>query len=331
MRAIQFDQAGAAKDVLGEVSIEPTPPGPGEILVKVAYSAVNPTDVKRRSSGRELPNFSPITPGNDGSGVIEAIGEGVDPDCLGDNVWIFGAQAGRPGGTTAEYCTLPHWMAPPLPEGISLEHGACLGVPAVTAYYGIFADGLIDGMAVLVSGGAGRVGSYAVQMAKLGGALVIATAGNDENTAHAAALGADHVINYKTEDVVARIMEITNGRGVNRVCEVAFGANIDMFPEICADNASIMTYSSDAVAEPVMPFLPMMFKNIAIRPFSIYALTETVKWDSFMAINDMLLRDSLQHRIAKKLPFTLDGVVAAHEAIETDAVTGVCLIEVSPD
>lgn len=330
MQAIQFDQAGAAKDVLNDVTIKPTPPAPGEVLVKVAYSAVNPTDVKRRSSGRELGQFSPITPGNDGSGVIEAVGEGVDPDCIGDNVWIFGAQAGRPGGTTAEYCTLPHWMAPPLPEGVSLEHGACLGVPAVTAYHGIFSDGLIDGMTILVSGGAGRVGSYAVQMAKLGGALVIATAGTDENTAHAASLGADHVINYKTEDVAARINDITNGRGVNRVCEVAFGANIDLFPEICADNATIMTYSSDAVAEPKMPFLPMMFKNIAIRPFTIYALHEMTKWDTFMAINDMLLSDSLAHKIDKRHPFTLEGVVAAHEDIESDAVKGVCLIEVSP-
>lgn len=328
MRAIQFEQAGAAADVLRDVSIEPTPPATGEVLVKVAYSAVNPTDVKRRSSGRELGQFSPITPGNDGSGVIEAVGEGVDPDCIGDNVWIFGAQAGRAGGTTAEYCTLPHWMAPPLPEGVNLEHGACLGVPAVTAYHGIFADGLIDGMTVLVSGGAGRVGSYAVQMAKLGGALVIATAGNDENTAQAKSLGADHVINYKTDDVAARINDITNGRGVNRVCEVAFGANIGLFPQICADNATIMTYSSDAVAEPKMPFLPMMFKNIAIRPFTIYALHEMTKWDTFMAINDMLLSDSLTHKIGQRHPFTRDRAVAAHEAIENDTAGGVCLIEV---
>lgn len=330
MRAIQFDTAGAAKDVLSDVTIEPTPPGPGEVLVKVAYSAVNPTDVKRRGSGRELPHFSPIIPGNDGAGVIEVVGEGVDPACVGDNVWIFGAQSGRPDGTTAEYCTLPHWMAPPLPDGVSLEHGACLGVPAVTAYHGIFSDGLVDGMTVLVSGGAGRVGSYAVQMAKLGGATVIATAGSDENTAYAVSLGADYVINYKSEDVVARINEITDGRGVDRVCEVAFGANIKMFPEICADNAMITTYSSDAVAEPVMPFLPMMFKNISIRPFSIYALSETVKWDAFMAIDDMLTSGSLQHRIGQKHAFTLDGVVAAHEAIENDEAKGVCLIEVSP-
>ena len=331
MRAIQFDTAGAAKDVLNDVTMEPTQPAPGEVLVKVAYSAVNPTDVKRRGSGRELPNFSPIIPGNDGAGVVEAVGEGVDPTCVGDNVWIFGAQAGRPGGTTAEYCTLPHWMAPPLPEGVSLEHGACLGVPAVTAYHGIFSDGLVDGMTVLVSGGAGRVGSYAVQMAKLGGATVIATAGTDDNTAYATSLGADHVINYKTEDVAARVMEITDGRGVDRACEVAFGANINLFPEICANNAVVTTYSSDANDTPTMPFLQLMFKNITIRPFSIYALPETAKWDAFLAINDMLTSGSLRHRIAKKCPFNLDGVIAAHEAIETDTVAGVCLIEVSTE
>lgn len=329
MRAIQFDTAGTARDVLTEVTVEPTPPAPGEVLVKVAYSAVNPTDVKRRGSGRELPNFSPIVPGNDGSGLIEAVGDGVDPTCIGTPVWIFGAQAGRPGGTSAEYCTLPHWMAPPLPENITLEEGACLGVPAVTAYHGIFGDGLVDGMTVLVSGGAGRVGSYAVQMAKLGGANVIATVGNDDNAAHASSLGADHVINYKSEDVARRVLDITGGKGVERVCEVAFGANIDLFPEICAENAVVATYSSDAVAEPTMPFLAMMFKNISIHPFSIYALTDQAKWNAFMAVNDMLASGSLRHRIAKKHPFTLDGVIAAHEDIETDAVTGVCLIEVS--
>lgn len=330
MRTMQFDTAGAANDVLDEVISAPIAPAPGEVLVKIAYSAVNPTDVKRRSSGRELPHFSSIISGNDGAGVIEAVGEGVDPACVGDHVWVFGAQAGRPNGTTAEYCTLPHWMAPPLPDGTRLEHGACLGVPAVTAYHGVFSDGLVDGMTILVSGGAGRVGSYAVQMAKLGGATVIATAGSDENTSYAASLGADHVINYKSEDVVARVSEITGGRGVDRVCEVAFGANINLFPEICANNAVVTTYSSDAIETPVMPFLQLMFKNITIRPFSIYALPETVKWDAFMAINDMLASNSLQHRIGQKHPFTLDGVVAAHEAIENDTVKGVCLIEVSP-
>jgi len=330
MRAIQFDQAGAAADVLGEVSIEPTPPGPGEVLVKVAYSAVNPTDVKRRGSGRELPNFSPITTCNDGAGIIEAIGDEVDPAFVGSSVWIFGAQAGRPEGTAAEYCTLPHWMAPPLPKGTNLEEGACLGVPAVTAYHGIFSDGLVDGMTILVSGGAGRVGSYAVQMAKLGGATVITTVGNEDNAAYASTLGADHVINYRTDDVAARVLEITEGRGVDRVCEVAFGANINMFPEICANNAVVTTYSSDADETPVMPFAPLMFKNITIRPFSIYALTEQVKWHAFTAINDMLVSGSLRHRIAKRVPFTLEGVVEAHESIETNSVPGVCLIEVSP-
>lgn len=331
MRAIQFDTAGAAKDVLTDVTTDPTPPGPGEVLVKVAYAAVNPTDVKRRGSGRELPNFSPITTCNDGAGIIEAVGAEVDPAIVGTRVWIFGAQAGRPGGTAAEYCTLPHWMAPPLPDGTSLEEGACLGVPAVTAYHGIFCDGLVDGMTVLVSGGAGRVGSYAVQMAKLGGATVIATVGNDDNAAHASGLGADHVIDYKRDDVVRQVADMTEGRGVDRVCEVAFGANINLFPEICANNAVITTYSSDADEAPVMPFAPLMFKNITIRPFSIYALPDQTKWHAFTAINDMLASGSLRHRIARKVPFTLEGVIDAHEAIETDTVAGVCLIEVSPD
>ena len=196
MKAVQFSKAGAAKDVLEMVDMEPIAPEPGEVRVKMAYAAVNPTDVKRRASGRELPNFSPIVSGNDGSGVIEAVGTNVDPGLVGKNAWIFGAQAYRPMGTAAEFCTLPAWMAPVLPDEASLEDGACLGVPAVTAYHSIFSDGPVEGQTVLVSGGGGRVGAYAVQMAKLGGATVIAMVGKPENETYVKELGADVVLGF---------------------------------------------------------------------------------------------------------------------------------------
>jgi len=328
VKAIQFSKAGPAKDVLSMPDMDAGEPGPNEVRVKVAYSAVNPTDVKRRGSGRELSNFSPIISGNDGSGVIDAVGSNIDPEQIGKNVWIFGAQAGRPMGTSAEYCTLPAWMAPELPDGATLLDGACLGVPAVTAYYSIFSDGPVEGKTILVSGGAGRVGAYAVQMAKLGGATVIAMVGKPENEAYAKELGADHVVNYKTDDVAAKVLDLTGGRGVDRVSEVAFGANIDLFPKIVTVNGVITAYSSDAVEEPVMPFLGLMFKNITMRPFTIYSLTEATKRDIFAAINGMLAKGQLKHRIAAHHPFTLEGVIAAHEMIQADASPGVCLIDV---
>ncbi|MEX0695735.1 MAG: NADPH:quinone reductase [Rhodospirillales bacterium] len=328
MKAIQFSEAGAANKVLKEVTMDTQAPGPDDVRVRVAYAAVNPTDAKRRSSGRELGSFSPIVTGNDGAGVIEAVGANVDPAMIGKNVWIFGAQAGRPMGTTAEYCTLPVWMAPLLPDNASLLEGACLGVPAVTAYYSIYSDGPVEGKTVMVSGGGGRVGSYAVQMAKLGGANVIALVGTAENEAYVKTLGADHVINYRNDDVVARVMEITDGRGLDHLSEVAFGANVALFPEIMAQRGVITAYSSDAVEQPVLPFLPLMFKNVTMRPFTIYSLGKETQCQVFQAINTMLARGQLQHRVSAKHPFTLGGVIAAHEMIEANKSAGVCIIEV---
>jgi NADPH:quinone reductase len=328
VKAIQFSEAGAADKVLKEVTIEAQAPGPDEVRVRVAYAAVNPTDAKRRSSGRELVKFSPIITGNDGSGVIEAVGTNVDPAMIGKSVWIFGAQAGRPMGTTAEFCTLPAYMAPLLPDNASLLDGACLGVPAVTAWYSIYADGPVEGKTVMVSGGGGRVGSYAVQMAKLGGANVTAMVGTAENEAYVKALGADHVINYRNDDVVARVMDITDGRGMDHLSEVAFGANVALFPEIMATRGVITAYSSDANEQPVLPFLPLMFKNVTMRPFTIYALGKETQCKAFEAINTMLAKGQLKHRVSGSHPFTLDGVIAAHEMIEANKSAGVCIIEV---
>ena len=328
MKAIQYSEAGAAGKVLNVVDVNPASPEPNEVCVRVVWSAVNPTDVKRRSSGRELGLFSPIIPGNDGAGIIDSVGGNIDPEMIGKNVWIFGAQAGRPMGTTAEFCTLPAYMAPELPDGTTLIEGACLGVPAVTAHYSIYSDGPVEGKTVMVSGGGGRVGAYAVQMAKLGGANVIAMVGTAENEAYVKDLGADHVINYRTDDVVARVLEITNGSGLDHLSEVAFGANVQLYPQIMAPNSVIATYSSDAVAEPVLPFLGLMFKNITVRPFTIYTLDEATKRSTFSAINAMLAKGKLKHRVAARHPFTLDGVVAAHEMIEANASAGVCVIDI---
>lgn len=328
LKAIQFNKAGAAKDVLEMVDIDPIEPEPNEVRVKVAYSAVNPTDVKRRESGRELPNFSPIVSCNDGAGVIEAVGSNVDPSQIGKNVWIFGAQAYRPMGTMAEFCTLPAWMAPELPDEASLEDGACLGVPAVTAYHSIFSDGSVEGKTVLVSGGGGRVGSYAVQMAKLDGATVIAMVGQPDNEKYVKELGADHVVNYKNDDVAKKVLELTDGRGVDRISEVAFGANVDLFDKVVVPNGVVTAYSSDAVETPLLPFLNLMFKNITLRPFTIYQLPEATKREYFASINGMLKKRQLKHRVAAHHPFTLEGAVAAHEQIEADASAGVCMVDV---
>jgi NADPH2:quinone reductase len=195
MRAWTYDSAGSARDVMRNVTLDMPAPGPGEVLVEVKISAVNPTDVKRRTTGRELDLFKPIIPNNDGTGVIAAVGEGVSASRIGERVWLFGAQAGRPNGTAATYTVIPSTQAIPLPDKASFTDGACVGVPAVTAWHAVLGGGPMTGKTVLVTGAGGRVGRYAVQIAAQSGATVIATtrAGKFDEVSR---LGAHHVIDY---------------------------------------------------------------------------------------------------------------------------------------
>jgi len=329
MRAWWYDKAGAATDVL-QSGVRDTPePGPDEVRVAVVKSAINPTDVKRRQAGRELGQFPLIIPNNDGSGVIDAIGEGVDKNRIGERVWIFGAQAGRPLGTAAEYCVVPSRQARNLPDNQSFEAGACLGVPAVTAHRGCFGDGPIEGKMVLITGGTGRVGRYAVQMAKLAGAEVIATAGGPGRAADLAKPGADHVVNYREEDLVTAVSEITGGKGVDRFIDVAFGVNIENVPKLVKANGVVTSYGSDAVAKPEIPFLALMYANILVRPFAIFAMPRDAQDAAFEAIEGWLTDDALEHVIGKR--FGIDELPDAHAAIETGGFQGCCVVSVSEE
>ena len=329
MKAYWYEQAGAAQDVITFGEMPDPEPGPGEVRVKIAVSAVNPTDCKRRELGRELGKFDRITPNNDGAGTIDAVGDGVDTGRIGEQVWLFGAQANRPFGTAAEYCLVPQAYASGLPNQESFANGACLGVPAVTAHRALYADGDIDGLTVLISGGSGRVGRYAVQMAKAGGATVIATAGSDEKCSHVLSLGADYVFNYRNDDLVSNVLDITDGVGVDRMVDVAFGVNVAAAPQLIRANGWLASYSSDGLPKPEVPFLDFMYKNIAIRPFSIYGMPENAKINAFQRIGELLATRRLTHSIDRTYAFT--DMIAAHQAIETDELFGVCLVEVAQD
>ncbi|MEK9751969.1 MAG: NADPH:quinone reductase [Rhodospirillaceae bacterium] len=329
MRAWCYEKAGTADDVLRSGEREAPEPSKGEVRVRVRRSAVNPTDAKRRENGRELGLFSLIIPDNDGSGVIEAVGEGVDAARIGERVWIFGAQAGRPLGTAADYCVLPSRQARHLPDGQSFDDGACLGVPAVTAHRGCFGDGPIDGKWVLITGGTGRVGRYAVQIAKIAGAKVIATAGTPAKAADLAGLGADHVVNYREEDLVAAVKEITSGVGVDRFIDVAFGVNITNVPSLVRTNGVVTSYGSDAVAKPEIPFLALMYANILVRPFAIFAMPREAQDAAFADIEKWCAEGALDHVVAER--FAFEQLPAAHKAIESGALTGCCLVTVSDD
>ncbi len=327
MRAVWYEKAGKADAVLVVGTMADPEPGPGEVRVRVAVSAVNPTDVKRRREGRELGRFPRIVPNNDGAGTIDRVGPGVPEVRRGERVWVFGAQAGRPFGSAAEFAVVPSRQAIPLPATASFDDGACLGVPAVTAHYGLFADGPVTGKTVLVSGGAGRVGAYAVQLAKRAGATVIATVGDAAKMKAVKALGADHVLNYKTDDVAAGIQRLTGGQGVDRIVESAFGSNVALAPKIMKANGAIAAYASDAQPEPTIPFYPLMFNNTTIRPFIIYALPHTVQDRAFVGITAALKEGALKHRIAARFP--LARLAEAHDAIESGAAWGCVLVDVA--
>ncbi len=327
MKAYWYEKAGAAAQVLRLGEMKTPEPGPGEVRVKLAVSAVNPTDCKRRHLGRELARFPRIVPNNDGSGVIDAVGPDADPARVGERVWLFGAQAFRPMGTAAEYCVLPARQARHLPDGQSFEDGACLGVPAVTAHRGLFADGDISGQTILVTGAAGRVGRYAVQMAKHAGARVIATVGSAEKIDHVLGLGADHALNYKSDDIPAAVSRITGGTGVDRVLDVAFGANIADAPALVRDNGVIAAYSSDGAATPQVPFLALMYKNVTLRPFAIFGMPSEAQDAAFVQVERLIAGNALSHRVGSR--FAFDEMIAAHEAIETGALFGACLVRVA--
>jgi NADPH:quinone reductase len=326
MRAAWYERKGVAREVL-QVGQLPVPePGPGQVRVRVMVSGINPSDTKGRGGWRgqaEMP-FPRIIPHQDGAGVIDAVGDGVPASRVGERVWIYEAQRGRAFGTAAEYVCVPGGNAVRLPEGVSFVDAACLGVPAMTAHRCLFADGPIVGREVLVTGAAGGVGQYAVQLAKWGGATVIATVSSAEKAAQARAIGADHVINYREEDVAARIQTIA-GAGVDRIVEVAFGANLPHSLQVLKPNGVIATYSSDADPAPTLPFGQLLSKDLTVRFVLVYVMGEAAHQAAVSDITTVLEAGRL-HPVAVQR-FTLDEIAAAHEAVETGHTAGKVLID----
>src|SRR6478752_30346 len=227
MKAVWYERTGAAPDVL-TFGDSPTPvAGPGEVRIKLEASGVNPADVGRRAGNYRGLEFPLVIPNSDGAGVIDQVGSGVTRLKVGQRVWLFNGQRnGRALGTAAEYIALAEQLVTPLPDQLSFAEGATLGIPAMTAWCSIFADGPVTGKTVLVTGGAGAVGHYAVQFAKWGGAKVIATVSTEAKAEQARLAGADLVINYRNDDVIAKVLAFTGQRGVDRVVDVDFGGNI---------------------------------------------------------------------------------------------------------
>ena len=327
MRAAWFEEFGTAQDVL-QVGERDTPvAGPGEVLVRMATSGVNPSDVKKRAgSFPDLLDSGFVIPNSDGAGVIEAAGDGVDASRVGERVWIYQAQYARRFGTAAEYVAIDAARAPRLPDAASFEVGACLGIPVMTAHRCVFADGGVKGQTVLITGGAGRVGHYAVQWASQAGATVIATASNDDDKAVCIAAGAAHVVNHRDDDVVASIMEATSGSPVDRIVDVEFGGNLPTSIEVLRIGGTIASYASTQVPEPKLPFFKMMYKDVTVRMVIVYAMPEAAKDHAVADIEKGLSEGSLQHRIAHTMP--LGEIARSNEIIEQGTVRGAVVLTI---
>lgn len=314
MRASLYDRQGPASEVL-RVEDVPTPePGPGEVRVKIEYSGVNPTDWKscegvtpRRIDGFQIPH-------HDGAGVIDAVGDGVDPGRIGQRAWTYLAAAGRPSGTAAEWTVIPAEQAVPLPNGVSAELGASLGVPAMTAHRCLFADDPIEGKTILVTGGAGAVGHFAIELAKFYGARVVATVSNAEKAALASQAGADLVVNY-TEPTAAE--QIRSFGQVDRVVEVALGANLQLDLAVIKPGGVIVAYAADA-ADPVLPVRACMTANVVLRFVLLYGVPTDALREGAKDITAALASGALTELPLHK--FSLEDIAAAHEAVKNGVV-----------
>lgn len=328
MRAAWYEKNGPAREVI-EVGELPDPePGPGEVRVRIHTSGVNPSDVKRRigNLGQAI-RVPRVVPHSDGAGVIDAVGDDVPKTRIGERVWLYNAQWQRAYGTCAEFCCLPQALACRLPDNVDFAAGANMGIPAMTAHRAVFSRGAVRGKTVLVTGGAGAVGHYAVQIAKWAGARVIATASSEQKAALAREAGADSVIDYRREDVAARVMELTGGAGVDHIVEVDFGANLQASIKMLRPNGAIAAYASTREPEPVLPYYAMMTRGFGIDLVFVYILPPEVRAKALADLDTMLSAGLLQHNIGAR--FTLDQTAAAHEAQESGTVAGNIVIDVA--
>ena len=275
MHCISYSKFGPASEVLKPTEVSTPEPKDGEVLVKIHFSGVNPSDAKARAGNRPgvtKPQYRLVIPNSDGSGIISSVGKGIDAERIGEKVWIWNGQWQRPYGTAAEFIALPSEQAVQIPGGMSLETGACLGIPGLTAAHCTLGDGSLAGKKILISGGSGSVGNIAIQLAKWSGAQVIAT-GSVSGFDHIYRAGADHVFDYSDPELSQKIMEISP-LGLDRAIEVEFGQNIDFLHKVMKPYGTISIYGSAKNMVPSIPFGQYLYKAINLDIVLIYILPE---------------------------------------------------------
>ena len=320
MKAAYYSANGAARDVLRVEDVATPNAGAGEVRVKLSTSGVNPSDVKTRQGGRKI-TVPQLIPQSDGAGVIDQVGDGVAPSRIGERVWIWNGQWQRPFGTAAQYIVLPAAQAVRLPDKTNFEEGACLGIPAMTAFHAVELAEPVKGATLLVSGGAGAVSQYIIQFAKMRGATVITTVSSADKAKAAREAGADHCIDYKQEDVGARVMELTAKRGVDAVIELNINANAKMLPGVLRPKGSVVIYGI-AGPEAAIPAAFCLVNSIRLQFFLVYELDAAERARAVAGINAALEAGKLVNRVAQPT-YRLDDIVAAHEAVEKGTIGNV--------
>ncbi len=315
MKACLYRSTGTAADVLRVEEVSRPEPGPGEVLVRVHASGVNPTDYKARAGLTPRPIDEFQIPHQDGAGVIEAVGPGVDPGRVGERVWLWLAAAGSRWGTAAEWSVVPQRQATSLPERASFELGASLGVPAMTAHYCLFSDGPVAGQTVLVAGGAGAVGHFAIELAKRAGARVVTTVSSPEKAALAEKAGADLVVNYRSADAAEQIRAFVPA--VDRVIELALGTNLALDLALARPLTTIVTYAAES-SDPPLPVRACMSANVNLKFVLLYGVAPAALDQAAADITAALAAGDLTEVPVRT--FALADTAAAHEAAEAGAI-----------
>ena len=325
MKAAWYEKQGAARDVLIVGEMNDPQPGQGEVRIRIAFSGINPGDVKKRQDAFDLGMPYPrVIPHSDGSGTVDTVGEGVSREWIGRRVWCYGAQSYRPFGTAAEYTVVPLKRVVPLPDAVPLEQGACLGIPGITAHRAVHVAGSIEGRAVLVQGGAGAVGACAVQLAHQAGARVIATCRAESDKAIASRAGADEVL-LTGEKLGERIRALADD-GIHHIVEVAFAANIKTDTEVLAQGGSIATYATDAPM-PEVPVWQLVFVNARLFFVGSDDVPAEAKIEATRDINKSFDAGWKGLDIAEIVP--LDQIARSHELVEHPANPGRVIVAIT--
>ncbi len=340
MRAVAYRTTGASS-VLEPTDLPIPEPAPGEVRVRLVVAGVNPTDWKARAGltgPQDLP-FDAVVPGQDGAGVVDALGDGVTGLAEGDRVWLYLAQHGRPIGTAAEYAVVPEALAVRLPDNASYDVGASLGVPAMTAHRCLtvhedgptrLSPGALEGRTVLVTGGAGAVGHAAIQLARWAGAEVITTISSDAKARLASAAGAHHVVTYTDGDPAAAIREIAPD-GVDLVVDVALIQNVDLLGAVLKTRGSVAAYANTGGSEATLPFRAFMSLNARFQFVMLYTVGEAALNAAAEDVSAAVADGVLEVGEGAGLPlvrFPLDRTAEAHDAVEQGTV-GKVLIDVA--